>query len=427
MVFMMVLMNIAMERHGSMMDSMRGKCSKCGMSDKIETGHDEMRGMLGNYPMKREASGTSWQPDSTPMEGVPGTLGKTVYMYQGFANYLYDEQGGPRGDKKSFSTNMITFMAHHPVRKGTLGFRSRLSLEPLTIGKEGYPELFQTGETSDGKTRLIDRQHSHDLFMEMALVYSLPLATESSLFLYGALPGEPALGPTAYVHRFSGMYIPDAPLTHQWLDSTHVTFGVLTAGYIWKNMKLEGSAFRSNEPEEYRWDMGSSRFDSYSARFSVNPSPEWALQASCGMLKGPKQQKPEENTGRTTISATHNKAFQQNNWQTMFAWGRNTTESNNLDGFLLESTLNLNTNHFIFARGESVQKNEFFVQADPLANEIFLVGKIELGYEYYFRVMENLQWGMGASGAIHFVPEKLKSIYNDMPTSYFLFTGIRLR
>ncbi|MHB9154438.1 MAG: hypothetical protein ACYC5N_01945 [Endomicrobiales bacterium] len=132
-----------------------------------------------------------------------------------------------------------------------------------------------------------------------------------------------------------------APLTHHWLDSTHITFGVLTAGYIWQNMKLEGSAFRGREPDENRWDIESPGLDSYSGRFSINPSSEWALQASYGMLKGPEQLKPDEDTGRTTFSATYNKQYRRDTWQTTFAWGRNTTEGLNLDGFLLESTLNL--------------------------------------------------------------------------------------
>jgi hypothetical protein len=120
-----------------------------------------------------------------------------------------------------------------------------VSLEPL-MGKEGYPLLLQTGETADGINPLIDRQHPHDLFMELATTYSVPLSDESSIFGYAGLPGEPALGPPAFMHRVSGIDILDAPITHHWMDSTHITFGVLTAGYIWKNVKFETSGFRGH-------------------------------------------------------------------------------------------------------------------------------------------------------------------------------------
>ena len=120
-------------------------------------------------------------------------------------------------------------MGQRPAGPGTLGLRAMLSLDP-TQGKSGYPLLFQTGETADGETHLVDRQHPHDLFMELAASYSVPLGHEGSAFVYFGLPGEPALGPPAFMHRFSAMRNPEAPLTHHWLDSTHITFGVATVG-----------------------------------------------------------------------------------------------------------------------------------------------------------------------------------------------------
>ena len=52
--------------------------------------------------------------------------------------------------------------------------RSMLSLEPLTVGKK-YPELFQTGETIGGRP-IIDAQHPHDFFMEIAAESGVPVA-----------------------------------------------------------------------------------------------------------------------------------------------------------------------------------------------------------------------------------------------------------
>jgi len=42
------------------------------------------------------------------------------------------------------------------------GFRVMGSIEPV-MGRSGYPLLLQTGETADGTTPLLDRQHPHDV------------------------------------------------------------------------------------------------------------------------------------------------------------------------------------------------------------------------------------------------------------------------
>ena len=163
-----------------------------------------------------------------------------------------------------------------------------LSLDPL-MGPNGYPLLLQTGETANGVTPLVDRQHPHDLFMELAALYSVPVSKDASTFLYVGYPGEPALGPVTFMHRFSGMDDPEAPLGHHWLDSTHITYGVVTAGFVQGSWKLEGSVFTGREPDQYRWNFDPIRLDSWSSRLSWNPGPNWALQVSYGFIKSPEQ------------------------------------------------------------------------------------------------------------------------------------------
>src|SRR3984957_12197177 len=186
------------------------------------------------------------------MEGIHGLLGDWSTMVHGYISAIYDHQGGPRGDDKSFSSSMLMGMAQRPLGTGHLMLRGMISLDPL-MGKSGYPLLLQTGETADGVHPLIDRQHPHDLFMELAATYSYPVMEDGSAFAYFGLPGEPALGPPAFMHRYSGMDDPAAPITHHWLDSTHVTFGVVTAGIVDGDWKLEASAFNGREPDQYRW------------------------------------------------------------------------------------------------------------------------------------------------------------------------------
>lgn len=385
-----------------------------------------MRGMYGPYPMTREASGTSWQPDATPMEGVHSMNGPWSTMWHGFVNVIYDHQGGPRGDRKTFSESMLMGMAQRPLAGGTLGLRGMVSLDPL-MGKSGYPLLFQTGETANGQTPLIDRQHPHDLFMELAATYSRPLSEESSIFGYIGLPGEPALGPPAYMHRFSGMDNPEAPLNHHWLDSTHITFGVITAGYVWRNVKLDGSVFNGREPDQNRWNIETRKFDSASARLSWNPTPQWSLQISYGRLDSPESLEPDVSVRRTTASASYQYNFGVNRMQTTLAWGRNRKQpGQTTDGWLLESELKLGEKHTLFGRAERVENNELFHEGEPLHGQTFKVGKLSLGAIHDFARVGHAKVGAGALVSRYAVPAALNGIYGANPTSYMVFVRARL-
>ena len=214
-------------------------------------GHDAMSGALGRYPMEREASGTAWQPDASTHQGLMKQAGDWSLMAHATLNLVGDTQGGPRGAGKAFVSGMLMGMAQRPIGRGTLQFKAMLSPDPL-MGKAGYPLLLASGETADGVTRLVDRQHPHDLFMELSASVSQPIGKNGSVFLYGALPGEPAFGPPAFMHREAILDSPEAPITHHWLDSTHISFGVLTGGLVLGNAKLEVSRFNGREPDQYR-------------------------------------------------------------------------------------------------------------------------------------------------------------------------------
>src|SRR5919197_5983890 len=261
--------------------------------------HGGMKAFFGPYPFTREGSGTSWLPDTTPHEGVHGSVGDWSYMWHALFNGVYDKQGGPRGGEKTFVNGMIMGMAQRPLGDGTFGVRAMLAPDPF-MGPRGYPLLFAAGETADGRTLLVDRQHPHDLFMELAASYSYNLSANSSLFIYAGLPGEPALGPPAFMHRTSGVDIPEAPITHHWLDSTHITFGVVTAGLILDKIKIEASAFRGREPDQHRFDIEDPRLDSFSGRFTWNPLRELSMQVSYGRIRSPEQIEPEVDEDRLT-------------------------------------------------------------------------------------------------------------------------------
>jgi hypothetical protein len=388
-------------------------------------GHD-MRGMLGAYGMEREASGTSWQPESSLMEGIHAMRGAWTFMIHGFADIAYDHQGGPRGDEKVFAPTMGMVMAQRPAGGGTLGGRVMLSIDPATVGDTGYPLLLQTGEAVEGRP-LIDRQHPHDLFMELAATYSHSIGGDrGSVFLYAALPGEPALGPPTFMHRFSGMEIVEAPISHHWLDSTHIAFGVITTGVTWQGFKLDASAFRGREPDEHRWNIEGPSLDSFSGRVQYNPSPQWSLQASVGHLHSPEELEPDVNTWRSTASVSYNRPRANGAWQTTVAWGRNDrTDQEAQDAFLLESAVRTGR-HTMFGRAEHVAKDELF-EEDPLAHEIFRVSRLSVGYLIDVIRARHLAGGVGGLVSFIGIPDNLSAAYGGRPASFMVFARAQIR
>lgn len=385
-----------------------------------------MPAALGAGSMMREASGTSWQPSATPMDAITRQAGGWWVMLHGDIFGVYDHQGGSRGASKTFSESMLMVMAEHSLGRGRLTLRTMVSLDPA-MGKDGYPLLLQTGETANGATPLIDRQHPHDLFMELAGVYSLPVGPGRSAFLYVGYPGEPALGPPAFMHRASGMDNPAAPISHHWLDSTHITYGVVTSGVIAGPWKIEGSVFNGREPDQYRWNFDRFRLDSFSGRISFNPTANWSVQVSHGFIKGPEQLEPGVNQHRTTASASYDRPLANGNWQTTLAWGRNVLAPGpTLDAFLLESTVTWKQ-HTLFARAENAQKNELFLAPNPLAGRIFRVYTASLGYIYDIPVARHLAFGIGAMAGVYALPDAIKGAYGDRPVSTMVFLRVKTR
>lgn len=414
-------------------DDMKDMPGMAGMDmSHMDMGHGDMPGMtmmtgaLGRYAMMRDASGTAWQPDSTPMLGASFASGGWTGMAHGQVDLVYDHQGGPRGASKTFSESMLMLMAQHAEGPGTLTLKTMLSLDPA-MGSDGYPLLLQSGETADGVHPLVDRQHPHDLVMELSGTYSLPLGKETGAFLYVGYPGEPALGPVNFMHRFSGMDDPAAPITHHWLDSTHITYGVVTWGVVQGAWKLEGSAFNGREPDQHRWNFDAFRLDSWSGRVTWNPTPNWSLQTSYGFIKSPEQLEPGVDQHRITASATYNRPFAGGNWQTTLAWGRNyDSPGHALDGGLLESAVNRGRST-LFARVEDVQKDELFEPPSPLAGQVFRVAEASLGYVYNLPLTKHVALGLGAMGTVNFAPQAIRADYGGSPVGYMPFLRLSLR
>ena len=393
---------------------------------------EEMANMDGGQqdslvlPMGREGSGTTWQPDSTPMYAKGFSLGDWNLMAHGLAFGGYDYQGSRRGGGQVFSTNWAMLMARHDFLGGEFGARLMMSGEEWTDGGRGYPLLLQSGETFHGVPNH-DRQHPHDLFMEMAATYTRPITKDLGFQLYGGPVGEPALGPVAAPHRESAAADPYAPIGHHCMDSTHVTFGVVTAGIFTRNAKLEASWFNGREPDANRSNFDFRRMDSYSTRLSYNPMRDLSLQVSWGYLKSPEQLEPDVSVNRVTTSATYNRRLASGgNWATTAGCGRNIPSTGKpTDALLLESNLDLDGTNVFFGRAEYVRKTGEDLDVAP-SGAVYNVSEVSFGYLRNFPLWDAFIVAPGVMVTTNIIDGRLESAYHSQ-TPVGLAAFIRLR
>lgn len=392
-------------------------------------GHDmPMTSPYGSWPMTRDASGTSWQPDLGEHGGVHTTLGQWTVMSHAVLNLVYDTQSGPRGDEKTFVSGMLMTSARRDFDDGsTVNLRAMLSPDPI-MGKDGYPLLLAAGETADGVNPLVDRQHPHDFFMELSASYSRRLTENDSVYAYIGLPGEPAFGPPAFMHRMSAMDSPEAPITHHWLDSTHIVFGVTTLGWAHDRFKIEASAFKGQEPDEERWGIDSPRLDSWSVRGSWNPAPQWALQASYADVSAPEQLEPEEDETKWSASAIHTRRIGSEGWwSSTLAWGRKTNDHDeSKDGWLFETAVHPNDRWTVFGRAERIESDELVPGVGGGHGPLYTVSKASVGLVRDWRIAERVHFGLGGLYAVNRVPDALKPLYGGDPDGAMLFVRLKI-
>ena len=397
-------------------------------SPDVEHGDHAMTGALGAYPMTREASGTAWQPDNSQHMGWMGQSGDWMLMGHGVLNLVYSSQGGLRGDDKAFASGMLMGMASRAVGDGKLRLRAMLSPDPL-MGKSGYPLLLASGETANGTDRLIDRQHPHDFFMELSASISQNIGPKSSVFLYGGLPGEPAFGPPAFMHREAILDSPEAPISHHWLDSTHISFGVLTAGLILDRFKIELSRFNAREPDQHRWNIETGPLDSTSVRLSWNPTADLSLQGSWGKFKDPEQLEPGVDQTRWSASALWTKEIAPDvKLAATLAWGRKSIKHHedwwNDDAYVAEASAK-HAGWTFFGRGELTENRELLDEEEH--GEAFRVAKVSAGAIRDFRLAEHVSMGLGGLFAVNFVPDGLAALYRgNNPTGAMGFIRLKL-
>jgi hypothetical protein len=377
-------------------------------------------------------SGTSAEPNSTPVPMWMAARGAWMLMFHANAFVIDEQQSSPHGGNKFFSTNWFMGMAQRPLGPGIFTARAMLSLEPATVTQRRYPLLFQQGETAFGKP-IADGQHPHDFFMEIAALYDLKLGTKGLLSFYAAPVGDPALGPVAYPHRASAAENPVAALGHHQEDSTHIADDVITVGLAYRIARIEASGFHGREPDEYRWNIDQGKIDSWSTRLTLQPGKNWSGQFSYGRIKSPEGLFPNDDQERMTSSIQYNHPLHEGNWASTVLWGRTRSLQDNsiFNSYALESAVRFWTRNYVWTRIENVDRsNELIFGENPLPlnfqeQPIERVQAYTFGYDRDVDLIPHVASAVGVQVTAYGVGDRLKPIYGSRPAGVAIFLRIR--
>jgi hypothetical protein len=365
--------------------------------------------------------------DESPTPKADGE-GEWRLMLDGVLFATFNRQAEPRGATEFRSQNWFTAMADRRVGAGLLTLSGMLSLEPATVGEGGYAEIFQVGEAYRG-LQITDRQHPHDLMMQLAGWWRLPIGARSGITIAGGLVGEPALGPVAFMHRPSSAENPSAPLSHHVFDSTHIAMGVVTAGVDRGPLALEGSVFQGREPDEHRYDLDLGALDSWSARLWYRPGSEWAFQVSHGRLHEPEALEPGSQR-RTNTSASWFRQRPDGFTAVTAALGRNARPFSTVHAFLLEATHEAGRNA-VYGRFEALTVETeilLFPQVVHVPHPGELVDPVQAYTAGALRDIADVggfKIGVGGDVTFYGVPTLLENTHGAHPVSFHVFVRLR--
>jgi hypothetical protein len=393
--------------------------------------HDSMSHAFSrNLPMSRNGSGTSWLPDKSAVYGYMFHREEwhAMFTFNKFLRYTNQNfnNAGMRGGQSFNFLDWAMLMGQRNVgEKGLFHFSGMVSLDPWFVRGSGYPLLYQTGENWEGSP-IVDHQHPHDLFMELSVSYAHSFTKKVDAFVYFGLPGEPAIGSVAYMHRPSAMYNPDAPVTHHWNDATHITFGVATFGLRLGPVKLEASSFTGREPDDNRFNFDKPSFDSWSARLSFSPREDATFQVSHAQIHSPDVLHPHADINRTTASVIFYRSYYDESFfNGMLMWAQNYSEGIFENAALVEGSFNMNR-LTIYSRYELVQKSaeHLQVQSEQFQNPLYLIHDIVLGVNVDFLKNKWVTMAAGTQLTFYVTDDELDPYYGSDPISLGLYLRI---
>jgi hypothetical protein len=359
-----------------------------------------------NTFLLRNISGTAWNPGPEPHHANLFTRGPWRAFVTGTLFATFSAETGPDEQRNEvFSTNWVAAGAQRTLgSRGLLLFRGRVSLEPLTIPEEGYPQMLQF-VTAEGGGPLLDTMRPHDLAGEIAADLALRLGTASFIHLYVAPVGDPALGAVPFAQRASSEEFAEAPFNYDVQELTHDSTSVVTAGFGSRFFTLEASVFHDAVTSGRHTSIDSGDIDSRSVRLVLTPTRNLAVQVSRGELGDAER---EISTASISYGSRHVLG-------TML-WSRR----EELDALSVEATLRATRNTFS-ARVETVERPPGFLgepEVEPTTH--FTVG-------YLFDVVRRRGYraGVGVNFDYHTQSHEFPSRYGHKPQGLYAFVRVR--
>ncbi len=342
-----------------------------------------------------------------------------------FAGYNYQHRKFTDFDAWE-SQNWVMAALDRPGRRWNVSTIAMFTFEPFSLNDIGSPQAFQTGETFNNAP-IIDYQHPHDLIMQLSA--DVTHATDRTLLgLSGAVVGTPPIGPPPFMHRPSATENPQAPLGHHYLDSTHVTHGVITGSARVAGVGFEAGVFRGREPDEVRTDLDMGRLDSLATRVSWSRGA-WYAQVSSAWLKQPERLSTYDSVKRTA-SVSHVFRLGGGLLSWMAAAGQNREAHGNLEAYVIEGTWRLEERWSVYSRTEYAAKDILDAGFHPVGmghtHRQSPVGAFTIGATRYLLTGIWGALGLGADVTGYSVPANLSEAYGS-PVSWHAFVRYRGR
>jgi hypothetical protein len=399
--------------------------------------HGQAADSLGTAPvgivnLSRAVSGTAWQPGAAAQPGHHVTAGAWNLMLHGTAFIQYNRQFGVRAAEQLGSTNWLMLMADRAAGTGMLRLRAMASADVLTVTARGYPQLLQAAQPYHGQT-VTDRQHPHELLMELSASFDQPLDDNAGFSFYVAPVGEPALGPVSFSHRPSAASEPGAPLGHHNQDFTHTSFGVATLGLFTRSLKIEGSLFNGWHPDDERTGFDRIRLNSAAGRISMSPSPRWVMAAWYGHLAASTGTHAHAAVDRIGASLLYTlPRGNGSEWSTALIYGADLAAGGAppLHTVLLETRVALGQANVLFGRVEALRRSAGDLALTGSVSRTVRIGAVSAGYSRTLpalHLMGPLEAAAGARGTINLVPGELDRFYGTTPLGGIVYLQLRFR
>ena len=340
-------------------------------------------------------------------------------QFHGNAFAAFVDQNTLRGGSELQSTAWLMSSYTHAIDDAALGARVMLTLDPLTLGDCGYARLAigQLGVCDD--RAFDDRVGAHPFLMDVSAHGTL-LLDRATLSVRAGLVGEPALGPTSYMHRASAQFDPALPLTSFDLNPAHIANGFATVGVARGRFSLEMSAFNSDHGDDDLYDLDPGAFNSFAARAGVRIGVANHLRISAGRLDSVQGGAHAGHSGISgdtrivTLSLEGENSVRGTPVTTTFAWGRQRAGGIGTNAFLAEALVQ-HGRHALSLRTESLQSVEQDVSIVILPDgshdhdiTSHVVATHEIGASWSLRLARlfNVQGRAGVRGSVTFFPER---------------------